>query len=96
MKIINRFITYLFIFLLLLIVGYLFIGIFVNRKKLSNEALFLLIMTVITFFVFLFIEIQPRYAYFIHVSIFILASLGIESIYQFIRKYNIKCLKKVL
>lgn len=73
-----------------------FIGIFVNRKKLSNEALFLLIMTVITFFVFLFIEIQPRYAYFIHVSIFILASLGIESIYQFIRKYNIKCLKKVL
>lgn len=43
-----------------------FIGIFVNRKKLSNEALFLLIMTVITFFIFLFIEIQPRYAYFIH------------------------------
>lgn len=28
---INRFITYLFIFLLLLIVGYLFIGIFVNK-----------------------------------------------------------------
>ena len=73
-----------------------FIGIFVNRKKLSNEALFLLIMTIITFFVFLFIEIQPRYAYFIHVSIFILASLGIKFIFDFISKLNIKYLKKVL
>lgn len=72
------------------------LGIFVNRKKLSNEVLFLLIMCVITFFVFLFIEIQPRYAYFIHVSLFILASLGIKSVYEFIRKYNIKYLKKVL
>lgn len=72
------------------------LGIFVNRKKLSNEVLFLLIMCVITFFVFLFIEIQPRYAYFIHISLFILASLGIKSIYEFIRKYNIKYLKKVL
>lgn len=73
-----------------------FLGIFVNRKKLSNEVLFLLIMCFITFFVFLFIEIQPRYAYFIHVSLFIIASLGIKSIYQFISKYNIKYLKKVL
>lgn len=73
-----------------------FIGIFVNRKKLSNEALFLLIMSVITFLVFLFIEIQPRYAYFIHVSIFILASLGVKFISDFIKKLNIKSLKKVL
>lgn len=72
------------------------LGVVVNRKKISNEALFLLIMTVITFFVFLFIEIQPRYMYFIHVSLFILASLGIKSIYEFIKKYNIKYLKKVL
>lgn len=73
-----------------------FIGIFVNRKKLPNEALFLLIMTMVTFFVFLFIEIQPRYAYFIHVSIFILASMGVKFIYDFISKLNIKYLKKVL
>ena len=72
------------------------LGIFSNRKKLSNEVLFLLIMCFITFFVFLFIEIQPRYAYFIHVSLFILASLGLRCFYQFISKYNIKCLKKVL
>lgn len=84
-KDINIFILFMFL-----------LGIVVNRKKISNEVLFLLIMTVITFFVFLFIEIQPRYMYFIHVSLFILASLGIKSIYEFIRKYNIKYLKKVL
>ena len=69
------------------------LGLFVNRKKIQNEALFLIIMCVITFFVFLFIEIQPRYAYFIHVSLFILASLGVKFIYNI----NIKnILKKVL
>lgn len=73
-----------------------FIGIFVNRKRLSNTSMFLLIMTVITFFIFLFIEIQPRYAYFIHVSIFTLASLGIKFIFDFIDNLNIKKLKKVL
>ena len=81
---------YMFVFLMFLL------GIFVNRKRLSNEALFLLIMCVVTFFVFLLIEIQPRYAYFIHISIFILASLGVKFVYDFIGKLNIKYLKKVL
>lgn len=70
-----------------------FIGLFVNRKNISNEVLFFLIMIVISFFVFLFIEIQPRYLYFIHVSLFILASLGIKYLFEFLDK-NI--LKKVL
>ena len=74
-----------------------FLGIFVNRKRLSNESLFLLIMTVITFFIFLFIEIQPRYMYFIHISLFILASLGIKSLFNFIKLIKDKnILKKVL
>ena len=74
-----------------------FIGLCFYRKKVPNEALFLLIMTIITFFVFLFIEIQPRYAYFIHVSIFVLASLGVKFIYDFIRHIDVKnILKKVL
>lgn len=73
------------------------LGIFVNRKVLSNESLFLLIMTVITFFIFLFIEIQPRYLYFIHVSIFILASLGVKVLFDFIKSIKDKnILKKVL
>lgn len=73
-----------------------FLGIFVNRKRLSNEVLFLLIMCVITFGVFLFIEIQPRYAYFIHVSLFILSSLGINVLYGLLDRINFKSLKKVL
>lgn len=72
-----------------------FIGIFVNRKKLSNDALFFLIMCVITFFVFLFIEIQPRYAYFIHVSIFILGSMGVKFIIDYVDRLKIfKSFKK--
>ena len=81
---------YVFIFSMFLI------GIFIKRKRLSNEALFLLIMCVVTFFVFLLIEIQPRYAYFIHISIFILASMGVKFVLDFISKLNIKYLKKVL
>ena len=57
-----------------------FIGMLFNRRKISCEYLFFLIMIVISFFVFLFIEIQPRYLYFIHVSLFILASLGIKAV----------------
>ena len=80
------------------------LGFNVNFSDISNTAMdfnksvhiFILGMFLITFFVFLFIEIQPRYMYFIHVSLFIVASLGIKCIYQFINKYNIKCLKKVL
>lgn len=71
-----------------------FVGLFVNRKEISHESLFLLIMCVITFFVFLFIEIQPRYAYFIHISLFILSSLGFDFVFDKLR--GVKFLKKVL
>ena len=74
-----------------------FMGLLFNYKKISNDALFFLIMTIISFFVFLFIEIQPRYEYFIHVSLFILASMGIKFIWNFLGYINIKnILKKVL
>ncbi len=68
--------VYLFIFVLFIL------GLFVKRGCLSNESLFLLIMCVVTFFAFLLIEIQPRYAYFIQISIFILASSGIDFIFN--------------
>ena len=54
------------------------LGIIVNRKKIKEEILFFLIMILITFAVYLFIEIQPRYLYFIHISLFALATLGIN------------------
>ena len=58
------------------------LGLFVNRKNIKNEVLFLLIMILITFGIYLFIEIQPRYLYFVHVSVFALATLGINYIQE--------------
>ena len=58
------------------------LGIIVNRKNIKKEVLFLLIMTLVTFGVYLFIEIQPRYLYFIHVAVFALATLGINYIQE--------------
>ena len=74
---------YIFVFSMFIL------GLFVNRKKLSNETLFLIIMCVVTFFVFLLIEIQPRYAYFIHISIFILASMGVKYLFDIFYKYRL-------
>ena len=55
------------------------IGVTFNRKKIiKDKAYFFVIMMIVTFFVYLLIEIQPRYAYFIHVSIFILSTYGYE------------------
>lgn len=57
------------------------IGVFFNRKKIiKDKAYFFVIMMIVTFFVYLLIEIQPRYAYFIHVSIFILSTYGYEMV----------------
>lgn len=55
------------------------IGVFIKRKDIikNNSILFVTLMMV-TFGVYLLIEIQPRYAYFIHISIFILSCYGYE------------------
>ena len=66
----------------IIILALMLLGIFVNRKNLKKEVLFLLIMTLITFGIYLFIEIQPRYLYFIHVAVFALATLGINYIQE--------------
>ena len=76
------------------------IGLIIKRKDIakSNSLLFVILMTV-TFGVYLLIEIQPRYAYFIHITIFILSSYGyqymFEKIESFIKK-NKRRLRKTL
>jgi len=62
----------------IVILSLMLLGLIVNRKNIKNEVLFLLIMILITFGIYLFIEIQPRYLYFIHVAVFALATLGIN------------------
>ena len=62
------------------------LGVFRNRKDIiNNESLFFLIMVVVAYFVFLLIEIQPRYLYLIHPSIFILSAYEIEEVMKKIK-----------
>lgn len=68
-------------YLPIFIIFMFFLGFLFNKKNLSNEYLFFLIMILFTFLIYLFIEIQPRYAYFIHISLFILSSLGIKTLF---------------
>lgn len=62
----------------IVILSLMLLGLIVNRKNIKNEVLFLLIMILITFGIYLFIEIQPRYLYFIHVAVFAVSTLGIN------------------
>lgn len=73
---------YIFLFVMVMMI----LGVFKNRKDIiNNESLFFLIMVVVAYFVFLLIEIQPRYLYLIHPSIFILSAYGIEEILKKIK-----------
>ena len=74
----------------IIILSLFLLGIIVNRKKIKEEILFLLIMILIIFGVYLFIEIQPRYLYFIHISVFALATLGINYIQDLLLKIKKK------
>lgn len=71
------------------------IGVIFNRKKIvKDNSFFFVIMMMVTFGVYLLIEIQPRYAYFIQVSVFILSTYGYDFILDKIKnKFNIKKLK---
>lgn len=73
---------YIFLFVMVMMI----LGVFRNRKDIiNNESLFFLITVVVAYFVFLLIEIQPRYLYLIHPSIFILSAYGIEEILKKIK-----------
>lgn len=71
------------------------LGVIFNKKKVGkSNSLFFLILIVVTFCVFLLIEIQPRYAYFIQVSIFILSTYGydylLDKVNEIIKKHKKK------
>jgi hypothetical protein len=74
----------------IIILALFLLGIIINRKKIKEEVLFLLIMILITFGVYLFIEIQPRYLYFIHVAVFALATLGLNYVQDLLLKLKKK------
>ena len=73
-------------YIFLFVIAMMILGVFRNRKDIiNNESLFFLIMVVVAYFVFLLIEIQPRYLYLIHPSIFILSAYGIEEVMKKIK-----------
>lgn len=73
---------YIFLFVMVMMI----LGVFRNRKDIiNNESLFFLIMVVVAYFVFLLIEIQPRYLYLIHPSIFILSAYEVEEVMKKIK-----------
>ena len=73
-------------YIFLFVIAMMILGAFRNRKDIiGNESLFFLIMVVVAYFVFLLIEIQPRYLYLIHPSIFILSAYGIEEVMKKIK-----------
>ena len=73
---------YIFLFVMVMMI----LWVFRNRKDIiNNESLFFLIMVVVAYFVFLLIEIQPRYLYLIHPSIFILSAYEIEEVMKKIK-----------
>lgn len=65
-------------------------GLVMTKKKNTESGLFFKIILLISFGVFLIIEIQPRYIYFLHIPIFILSSKGIEHILKIKEKLNRK------
>ena len=79
-------------------------GVIYNRKKIiKSSAFFFVILMMVTFGVYLLIEIQPRYAYFIQVSIFILSTYGydmllnkVKAIYKNMKKKYKRSKKFVL
>ena len=66
-----------------------FIGVILNRKKMyEDNSVFFVIMLITTFFVYLLIEINPKYIHFILISIFILSSYGYDYFLKKIEKGN--------
>ena len=58
------------------------IGLFPKRKKEEDEGIiFLKIIIALYYGIYLFIEISPRYAYNLHMFVFLLLGLGLERIF---------------
>ncbi|MBP3635676.1 MAG: glycosyltransferase family 39 protein [Bacilli bacterium] len=72
------------------------ISVIIKRGQIvKDKSFFFVILMIVTFFVYLLIEIQPRYSYFIHICIFILASYSFEYLLNVICNIKNKITKNV-
>ena len=59
----------------------LIVGVFLKKKDILNNNLFYFYILFITnTLVYMLIEIQPRYIYFINITVFILGSVGLKEL----------------
>ena len=71
----------------------LIVGVLLKKKDILNNNLFYFYILFITnTLVYMLIEIQPRYTYFINVTVFILGSVGLQELLNLYNKKK-KCLK---
>ena len=59
---------------------------FLRDKNRDNRLWYLIFQTVITFGIYLIIEVQPRYSYHIIIAVIILAAVGVNRLCVQIRK----------
>lgn len=60
-----------------------------KNSEMDDKLLLIKILIGVYYFVYMFIEISPRYAYILDIFIFLIIGLGIERIVSFIKKKNL-------
>lgn len=70
------------------------ISLFPKKKETKKEIILIKILLALYFGIYLFIEISPRYAYIIHILIFMLLTLSIEKIEEISKKIGEKYVRK--
>jgi len=98
LKFSNRMLIFLFTFIdsliFILIFGLCALSMFFSYKSKENSIIFILLsmLFLITFIVYLFIEVQHRYSYFIIPGLFILAMPAVNKIRDYFKKDKVKSL----
>ena len=77
-KILSLYDSIIYLFILLFLLIYSINNIF--KKEIKKEVILLMLMFIINFFVYLLIEVQPRYSYTIKIILYVLSSGGISYI----------------
>lgn len=80
-------INYVYYFLIFVLAVFAIGYIIKNGNIINKEIIIILNQIIVTFMVYLLIEVQPRYSYFIQISIFILAAFGFDCLNAIKRKY---------
>ena len=61
------------------------LGMFPRKEETKKEVLFIKLLIGVYFGVYLFIEISPRYAYILHMLIFLLLGTSMEKIESYLK-----------